>query len=112
MYEFTSPTYISHAPIVQPHLGLTSTLEKLYELAKSMADCVVPQEYGTTETEKRSVGVKICRSLLEKIRFEFGQLPGMGHALAVHDKRRQHFRVVVVKGVGIGKVETNHGRLS
>ena len=35
-----------------------------------MADCVVPQEYGTTETEKRSVGVKICRSLLEKIRFD------------------------------------------
>jgi inositol hexakisphosphate/diphosphoinositol-pentakisphosphate kinase len=51
-----------------PHLGLTSTLEKLYELAKSMADCVVPQEYGTTCSEKRSVGVKICSSLLEKIR--------------------------------------------
>jgi inositol hexakisphosphate/diphosphoinositol-pentakisphosphate kinase len=53
-----------------PHLGLSSTLEKLYELAKSMADCVVPQEYGTTKAEKRSVGVKICMSLLEKIRFD------------------------------------------
>eukprot|EP00980_Cylindrotheca_fusiformis_P002958 scaffold683_cov124-Cylindrotheca_fusiformis.AAC.27 len=51
-----------------PHLGLTSTLEKLYELAKCMADCVVPQEYGTTCSEKRSVGIKICSSLLEKIR--------------------------------------------
>lgn len=53
-----------------PHLGLTGTLEKLYELAKSMADCVVPQEYGTTIAEKRSVGVKICSPLLEKIRFD------------------------------------------
>lgn len=53
-----------------PHLGLTSTLEKLYELAKSMADCVVPQEYGTTIAEKRSVGVKICSSLLEKLQFD------------------------------------------
>ena len=53
-----------------PHLGLTSTLEKLYELAKSMADCVVPQEYGTTVAEKRSVGVKICGSLLEKIMYD------------------------------------------
>jgi inositol hexakisphosphate/diphosphoinositol-pentakisphosphate kinase len=53
-----------------PHLGLSSTLEKLYELAKSMADCVVPQEYGTTVAEKRSVGVKICSSLLEKIRLD------------------------------------------
>jgi inositol hexakisphosphate/diphosphoinositol-pentakisphosphate kinase len=53
-----------------PHLGLTSTLEKLYELAKSMADCVVPQEYGTTIAEKRSVGVRICSPLLEKIRYD------------------------------------------
>ena len=35
-----------------------------------MADCVVPQEYGTTITEKRSVGVKICGPLLEKIRYD------------------------------------------
>lgn len=53
-----------------PHLGLSSTLEKLYELAKSMADCVVPQEYGTTIAEKRSVGINICSSLLEKIRYD------------------------------------------
>ena len=53
-----------------PHLGLSSTLEKLYELAKSMADCVVPQEYGTTVAEKRSVGIKICSSLLEKIGYD------------------------------------------
>mmetsp|Transcript_38277 Transcript_38277/g.114608 ORF Transcript_38277/g.114608 Transcript_38277/m.114608 type:complete len:502 (-) Transcript_38277:199-1704(-) len=53
-----------------PHLGLTGTLEKLYNLAKNMADCVVPQEYGTTIAEKRSVGVKMCRALLEKIKYD------------------------------------------
>jgi hypothetical protein len=26
-----------------PHLGLSKTLRRLYELAKVMADCVVPQ---------------------------------------------------------------------
>ena len=50
-----------------PHLGLSNTLEKLYNLAKNAADCVVPQEYGTTCAEKRSVGVKISKALLEKI---------------------------------------------
>mmetsp|Transcript_13191 Transcript_13191/g.27009 ORF Transcript_13191/g.27009 Transcript_13191/m.27009 type:complete len:1152 (+) Transcript_13191:786-4241(+) len=51
-----------------PHLGLTSVLHKLYSLAKDMADTVVPQEYGTTLAEKRSVGIKVCSPLLEKIR--------------------------------------------
>jgi inositol-hexakisphosphate/diphosphoinositol-pentakisphosphate 1-kinase len=70
-----------------PHLGLSVTLNKLYNLSKDMADCVVvrsclrllvariliifylcqPLEYGTTVAEKRSVGVKICHSLLEKL---------------------------------------------
>jgi inositol hexakisphosphate/diphosphoinositol-pentakisphosphate kinase len=53
-----------------PHIGLTITLEKLYHLAKDMADCAVPQEYGTTVTEKRSIGTKMCRALLEKIKFD------------------------------------------
>lgn len=53
-----------------PHLGLTSTLEKLYNLAKLMADCVVPQEYGTTIDEKRSIANKMCRALLEKIKYD------------------------------------------
>jgi inositol hexakisphosphate/diphosphoinositol-pentakisphosphate kinase len=55
-----------------PHLGLTDILGQLYELAKNFADCVVPQEYGTTISEKRSVGLKICRGLLEKIKFDLG----------------------------------------
>jgi inositol hexakisphosphate/diphosphoinositol-pentakisphosphate kinase len=53
-----------------PHLGLSSTLKDLYRLAKIMADCVVPQEYGTTVAEKRSVGVKICHGLLDKIAYD------------------------------------------
>ena len=47
-----------------PHLGLASTLSELYDLPKSMADCVVPQEYGTTLVEKRGMLVMImCVSL-------------------------------------------------
>lgn len=53
-----------------PHLGLSNTLQKLYTMAKLMADCVVPQEYGTTIAEKRSVGLKICHGLLEKIAYD------------------------------------------
>lgn len=53
-----------------PHLGLSSSLQQLYKLAKNMADCVVPQEYGTTVAEKRSVGLKICHGLLEKIAYD------------------------------------------
>jgi inositol-hexakisphosphate/diphosphoinositol-pentakisphosphate 1-kinase len=55
-----------------PHLGLTKTLQRLYEVSKAMADCVVPQEYGTTIEEKRSVGVQICHGLLEKVKYDLG----------------------------------------
>ena len=50
-----------------PHLGLTTTLENLYKLAKAMADCVVPQEYGITIKQKREIGNKMCAALLEKL---------------------------------------------
>ena len=53
-----------------PHLGLTSTLEELYNMAKDMADCIVPQEYGTTIKEKRRIGSKMCGALLEKIKYD------------------------------------------
>jgi len=53
-----------------PHLGLTAILGKLYTLAKNMADCVVPQEYGCTVEQKRSIGSKMCSALLEKIKFD------------------------------------------
>ena len=50
-----------------PHLGLTSTLKKLYKLAKLMADCVVPQEYGKTIEQKRNIGKKMCGPLMDKL---------------------------------------------
>jgi len=53
-----------------PHLGLSRTLGKLYKLAKLMADCVVPQEYGTTVEEKKSIGCKMCSTLLDKIKYD------------------------------------------
>lgn len=62
--------FVVFSVLHNPHLGLTNTLHRLYDLAKVMADCVVPQEYGTTIAEKRSVGVKICHGLLEKIKYD------------------------------------------
>ena len=53
-----------------PHLGLTATLNRLYKLAKLMADCVVPQEYGISIEDKREVGTKMCRALIEKIKYD------------------------------------------
>jgi hypothetical protein len=66
MFSSFSDSSVLH----NPHLGLSKTLHHLYELTKTMADCVVPQEYGTTIEEKRSVGVKICHGLLEKIKYD------------------------------------------
>ncbi|KAG5181367.1 histidine phosphatase superfamily-domain-containing protein [Tribonema minus] len=45
-------------------------LDKLYDLAKDLADCVVPQEYGITVPEKQTIGSKMCNALLEKIRMD------------------------------------------
>ena len=53
-----------------PHLGITPKLQKLYTLATDMAGCVVPQEYGVTIQEKRRMGNKMCRALLEKIKYD------------------------------------------
>ena len=41
------------------HLEL-SALEELRVLSKIFADCVVPQEYGIDETDKRQIGAKMC----------------------------------------------------
>ena len=98
-----------------PHLGLSDTLHQLYDLAKKFADCVVPQgrpicatlflvwshcatnvsksicptsqEYGTTIAEKRSVGLKICHGLLEKIKFDL--------SVARQDKNQADIRYMV-----------------
>ena len=53
-----------------PNLSLTSTLERLYKLAKLMADCVVPLEYGISIENKRAVATKLCKELVEKIKYD------------------------------------------
>ncbi|KYQ53085.1 Inositol hexakisphosphate and diphosphoinositol-pentakisphosphate kinase [Trachymyrmex zeteki] len=42
--------------------------EELYTYAKSLADIVIPQEYGLTVQEKMTIGQGICTPLLKKIR--------------------------------------------
>jgi hypothetical protein len=44
-----------------PHLRVAPALYRLYEKAKLMADCVVPQEYGVTIEEKRDIGTKVSK---------------------------------------------------
>lgn len=42
-------------------------LEELFHMADLFADCVVPQEYGITAADKRVIGAKMCRALMQKI---------------------------------------------
>jgi len=51
------------------HLNLTG-LEELHALSKALENCVVPQEYGSDRTEKRTIGGKMCSALLEKINYD------------------------------------------
>ena len=51
--------YVRFDILHNPHLLVAPTLHKLYEKAKVMADCVVPQEYGVTIEEKRDIGTKV-----------------------------------------------------
>lgn len=48
------------------HLNLRG-IEELYKLSHAFENCVVPQEYGTDQSEKRNIGAKMCSALLEKI---------------------------------------------
>jgi len=47
-------------------LQLTN-LQPLYDAVKPLADFIVPQEYGMSFEEKRLIGQKMCRKLIEKI---------------------------------------------
>ena len=46
------------------HLGL-DTFDELRQLSKKFADCVVPQEYGIDETDKRNLGSKMCNGMFD-----------------------------------------------
>ena len=48
------------------HLALEG-LRELYELAKELADCIVPNEYGTTASSKLRIGGTIANSLIAKL---------------------------------------------
>ena len=50
-------------------LGLEG-MEELFHLSLALADCVVPQEYGINESDKRIIGSKLCGALLEKIKYD------------------------------------------
>ncbi|CAN0545937.1 unnamed protein product, partial [Ectocarpus sp. 12 AP-2014] len=51
------------------HLGLDG-LPELYDLAKQLADSIVPQEYGITKGAKLVIGSKMCHALLDKIKYD------------------------------------------
>lgn len=51
------------------HLKLHG-IEELYELSDIFENCVVPQEYGTNETEKLLIGSKMCNALIDKINLD------------------------------------------
>ena len=48
------------------HLALDG-LEELYEIAKELADCIVPNEYGTTASSKLRIGGTIAAGLIGKL---------------------------------------------
>ncbi|XP_078252538.1 inositol hexakisphosphate and diphosphoinositol-pentakisphosphate kinase 2 isoform X5 [Rhinoraja longicauda] len=48
-------------------LNLNDTME-LYQLSKSLADIVIPQEYGITKAEKLDIAKGYCTPLIRKIR--------------------------------------------
>ncbi|CAM9421282.1 unnamed protein product [Chrysoparadoxa australica] len=45
-------------------------IRELYDLAKKLADCIVPQEYGITVEDKLMIGSKMCSALMEKIKYD------------------------------------------
>ena len=51
------------------HLELQGTQE-LFELSSAFENSVVPQEYGTDRGDKRRIGSKMCKALLEKIKYD------------------------------------------
>ena len=43
-------------------------IQSLYYVTRDFADCVVPQEFGIHQKDKRILGSNVCAALLEKIR--------------------------------------------
>jgi inositol-hexakisphosphate/diphosphoinositol-pentakisphosphate 1-kinase len=51
------------------HIG-ESILPELFGIVQLFADCVVPQEYGIDDADKRFIGSKMCYALLRKIQYD------------------------------------------
>jgi Histidine phosphatase superfamily (branch 2) len=54
-------------PLTIPQLD---GMQELFELASAFENSVVPQEYGTDRDDKRRIGSKMCKALLEKIKYD------------------------------------------
>ena len=52
-------------------LNAPAIMNNLYVTAKSLADIVIPQEYGVSESEKLNISHGYCVPLLQKIRADF-----------------------------------------
>ena len=57
---------VKYDAIHNEHLALEG-LEALYEIAKELADCIVPNEYGTTASSKLRIGGTVANSLIAKL---------------------------------------------
>lgn len=52
------------------HILQFAESQEFYTYAKSLADIVIPQEYGSDEHEKLTIGLGICTPLLKKIKVD------------------------------------------
>jgi len=57
---------VKYDAIHNEHLALVG-LSELYGIAKELADCIVPNEYGTTAESKLRIGGTIANSLISKL---------------------------------------------
>jgi len=57
---------VKYDAIHNEHLALVG-LPELYRIAKELADCIVPNEYGTTAESKLRIGGTIANSLISKL---------------------------------------------
>eukprot|EP00667_Euglena_gracilis_P000680 EG_transcript_680 len=56
---------VKYDMIHNQHLGFP--LERLYAVSRKLANCVIPNEYGTDVQSKRRIGARICSRLLGKL---------------------------------------------
>lgn len=52
------------------HILQFAESQEFYTYAKALADIVIPQEYGSNEHEKLTIGLGICTPLLKKIKVD------------------------------------------